>query len=42
MKGELQVFLQCEEKKGKQTGLPFKTDKLNLLGFAYPPGREIT
>lgn len=26
---------------GKKTGLPFKDDKLNLLGFVYPPDEEI-
>lgn len=34
-------FLKVEEKSGKRVGLPFKTDKLNLLGFIYPQDVEI-
>jgi len=34
-------FLKVEEKTGKRVGLPFKTDKLNLLGFVYPQDVEI-
>lgn len=34
-------FLKVEEKFGKKVGLPFKTDKLNLLGFIYPQDVEI-
>ena len=29
-------FLKVEERKGKRVDLPFKTDKLNLIGFIYP------
>ncbi len=35
-------FISITESKGKQTGLAFKTDKLNLLGFVYAKNREIT
>lgn len=42
LKGGQEQFLTLEEKKDKKTGLPFKTDKLNLLGFIYPPEREIS
>lgn len=34
-------FLTLIEKTGKRMGLPFKEDKLNLVGFIYPPNREI-
>ena len=34
-------FLQVEERKGKQIGLPFRSDKLNIVGFIYPPDQEI-
>lgn len=34
-------FIKVEERLGKMVGLPFKSDKLNLLGFIYPPNREI-
>lgn len=35
-------FLTLEKKEGKRTDLPFKNDKLNLIGFLYPPNREIS
>ncbi len=35
-------FIQITESKGKKTGLPFKNDKLNLMGFVYPKNREIS
>lgn len=38
---EIQI-IDIEEKKGKRTDLPFKNDKMNLIGFAYPPNREIS
>lgn len=34
-------FIKVEERLGKMVGLPFKSDKMNLLGFIYPPNREI-
>lgn len=34
-------FIQVVERRGKYTSMPFKTDKLNLVGFIYPPDREI-
>lgn len=34
-------FMTVCEQPGKKTNLPFRTDKLNLLGFAYPPNIEI-
>lgn len=34
-------FLQLLEQRGKMVGLPFKDDKLNIIGFVYPPNREI-
>lgn len=37
---EIQI-ITVEEKKGKRTDLPFKNDKMNLIGFIYPPDREI-
>jgi len=40
--GSENKFLSLEEKKGKRTDLPFKNDKLNLIGFLYPPNREIS
>jgi hypothetical protein len=34
-------IIQMEERKGKKMGLSFRNDKLNLVGFIYPPNREI-
>lgn len=34
-------FIQVKEFTGKIVGLPFKDDKLNIIGFIYPPNREI-
>lgn len=34
-------FIQVEEWKNKQVGLPFRLDKLNIMGFIYPHDREI-
>lgn len=34
-------FLQVEERKDKKTDLPFRNDKLNIIGFIYAPDREI-
>jgi hypothetical protein len=36
-----EVFLNVQERKGKRTDLPMRSDKYNLLGFIYPPAREI-
>lgn len=33
-------FLQVEEKKSKKIDLPFRVDKLNLIGFIYPKDIE--
>ena len=41
LEGSEERFIQMEEKRGRQMGLPFKSDKLNLIGFIYPPNREI-
>lgn len=35
-------FIQLVESKNKRVGLPFKSDKLNLMGFVYPKNREIS
>lgn len=40
--GSENQILTLEEKKGKRTDLPFKNDKMNLMGFVYPPNREIS
>jgi hypothetical protein len=42
LSGSENKFLMLELKKGKRTDLPFKNDKLNLIGFGYPPDREIS
>lgn len=34
-------FIQVKESLGKESGLPFSREKLNLKGFIYPPSREI-
>lgn len=34
-------FIQVIEAAGKRTGLPFKNDKLNILGFIYCKHQEI-
>lgn len=39
--GSEDKFINVEEKKGKKVGLPFCTDKLNILGFVYPKHQEI-
>lgn len=41
LEGSSQSFLNAQEYVGKKCGLPFKNDKLNLLGFIYPLNREI-
>lgn len=41
LSGSENKFLMLEEKKAQRTDLPFKNDKYNLIGFAYPPNREI-
>lgn len=41
LNGSEEVFLQVVERKGKRIGLEFRHDKNNLLGFIYPPDREI-
>lgn len=41
MEGSENKFLRAEEKKGKRMDLPFRNDKLNLVGFIYPPAIEI-
>lgn len=42
LQGSENKFMVLEYKKGKRTDLPFKNDKLNLIGFGYPPDREIS
>lgn len=39
--GSQEFFIRIEEHKGKRLRLPFKQDQLNLIGFIYPPNREI-
>jgi len=39
--GSQSQFIQVQEQKGKQSNLPFRDDKLNIIGFIYPPNREI-
>lgn len=41
LSGSDNKFMNVEEKKGKQVGLPFANDKLNILGFVYPKHQEI-
>lgn len=41
LQGSENRFIQLEERKGKRMNLPFQNDKLNLIGFVYPPNREI-
>lgn len=41
LEGSENRFLRFEEKKSKKVGLPFRNDKLNLVGFIYAPLREI-
>lgn len=41
LSGSENKFINVEEKKGKQVGLPFANDKLNILGFVYPKNQEI-
>lgn len=41
LEGSDEKFLTLEM-KNRVVGLPFKTDKMNLIGFIYPPNREIS
>lgn len=41
LQGSENKFISTIESKGKRMGLPFREDKLNLLGFVYPKNREI-
>lgn len=41
LSGSEENIIQMEERKNKKMGLPFRNDKLNLVGFIYPPNREI-
>ena len=41
LQGSTEILIKIIEKKGKISSLPFRVDKLNLLGFIYPPNREI-
>lgn len=41
LSGSDNKFMNVEEKTGKQVGLPFANDKLNILGFVYPKNQEI-
>mgnify|MGYP000390858811 CR=1 FL=1 len=34
-------FLKVEERKEKKVSLPFRNDKLNILGFVYPKDKDI-
>ena len=42
LQGSDNRFITLEEKKNKRADIPFKSDKFNILGFIYPPNREIT
>ena len=39
--GSEDKFINATEIKGKRMGLPFKEDKLNMLGFVYCKNQEI-
>lgn len=39
--GSNRAFIKVQETCGKWTFLPFKEDKMNIIGFIYPPNREI-
>ena len=39
--GSEQIFFKVEERKGKSANSEFRSDKMNLIGFIYPPDREI-
>lgn len=41
LQGSEDKFISTIESKGKRLGLPFREDKLNLLGFVYAKNREI-
>lgn len=41
LQGSEDKFIATIESKGKRLGLPFREDKLNLLGFVYAKNREI-
>lgn len=41
LEGSEAKFLKVGFIPGKQVGLPFREDKMNLLGFVYPPAVEI-
>lgn len=40
LEGSSSQFINLEQRE-KRMGLPFKSDKLNLLGFIYAPDKEI-
>lgn len=40
LEGSNSQFINLEQRE-KRMGLPFKSDKLNLLGFVYAPEKEI-
>lgn len=42
LQGSENKFLHIVEKNGLNSDMPFKSDKFNILGFIYPPNREIT
>jgi len=41
LEGSENKFLRLDEKKDKRMDLPFRNDKLNLVGFIYPPSIDI-
>lgn len=41
LSGSEEVFLNVVERKGKKTNSESRPDKMNLIGFIYPPDREI-
>lgn len=41
LEGSEDRFIMMKEAKGKRIGLDFRNDKQNLVGFIYPPNREI-
>lgn len=41
LNGSEEIFLHVVERKGKKSFAENRADKMNLLGFIYPPDREI-
>lgn len=41
LQGSEDIFFKVSERRGNQTESPSRQDKMNLIGFIYPPDREI-